>query len=138
MMDPGEARRRFADSPVALLATVTPDGRPHAVPVCFALDGDVVYFAVDHKPKRTRQLQRLRNIAANPSVALLVQHYEHDWDGLWWVRVDGSARVLEEGERGRRALELLTDRYPQYRTHPPEGPVVEIAVESISGWSATG
>ena len=138
MMDPGEARRRLSDSPVALLATVTPDGRPHAVPVCFALDGDVVYFAVDHKPKRTRQLQRLRNIAANPSVAMLVQHYEHDWDRLWWVRVDGSARVLEDGERGRRALELLTDRYPQYRTHPPEGPVVEIAVDSISGWSATG
>ena len=137
-MDSGEARRRLADSPVALLATVTPDGRPHAVPVCFALDGDVVFFAVDHKPKRTRQLQRLRNIAANPSVALLVEHYEHDWDRLWWVRVDGSARVLDEGERSRRAVELLTDRYPQYRDHPPEGPVVEITVDRISSWSAMG
>lgn len=137
-MDSGEARRRLADSPVALLATMSPDGRPHAVPVCFVLDGDVVFFAVDHKPKRTRQLQRLRNIAANPAVTMLVQHYEHDWDRLWWVRVDGSARVLDDAERSRRAIELLTDRYPQYRTHPPEGPVVEIAIDRITGWSATG
>ncbi len=97
-MDEGDLRRRLADSTVAVLATVTPDGRPHAVPVCFALDGAVIYFAVDHKPKRTTDLQRLRNIAANPAVSLLAEHYEHDWNRLWWVRADGIARVLAAGD----------------------------------------
>lgn len=134
-MDPTDLRRRLADSSIAVLATITDDGKPHLVPICFALDGDVIYFAVDHKPKRTRDLKRLRNIAANPSVAVLVQHYEHDWRHLWWVRVDGTARVLEDGDRSTRAVELLIDRYPQYRDRPPEGPVVEVAVGRITGWA---
>jgi PPOX class probable F420-dependent enzyme len=134
-MDPTDLRRRLADSSVAVLATITDDGKPHLVPICFALDGDVIYFAVDQKPKRTRDLKRLHNIAANPSVAVLVQHYEHDWRRLWWVRVDGTARVLEAGDRSTRAVEVLIDRYPQYRERPPEGPVVEIAVARITGWA---
>jgi PPOX class probable F420-dependent enzyme len=95
----------------------------------------VIYFAVDHKPKRTNHLKRLDNIAANPAVAVLVQHYEHDWRRLWWVRVDGTARVLDAGERSARAVELLIDRYPQYRDRPPEGPVVEVAIGRITGWA---
>lgn len=134
-MDPTDTRRRLADSSIAVLATITDGGRPHVVPICFALDGDFLYFAVDHKPKRTKDLKRLRNIAANPAVAVLVQHYEHDWRRLWWVRVDGTARVLEDGDRSTRALELLADRYPQYRERPPDGPVVEVAVGSITGWA---
>lgn len=135
-MDPVDLRRRLADSSVAVLATITDDGRPHIVPICFALDGDVIYFAIDHKPKRTKALKRLHNIAANPEVAVLVQHYEHDWRRLWWVRVDGAARVLDEGDESTHAVELLIDRYPQYRERPPDGPVVEIMVERITGWSA--
>jgi PPOX class probable F420-dependent enzyme len=122
---------------VAVLATITPGGKPHAVPVCFALDGSVIYFAVDHKPKRTSELQRLRNIAANPAVALLAEHYEHDWNRLWWVRADGTARVLDAGEESQHAIELLIDRYPQYRERPPQGPVVSITIERLTGWSAS-
>lgn len=134
-MDAADLRLRLADSSIAVLATITRDGKPHVVPICFALDGDVIYFAVDHKPKRTNHLKRLDNIAANPAVAVLVQHYEHDWRRLWWVRVDGTARVLDAGERSARAVELLIDRYPQYRDRPPEGPVVEVAVRRITGWA---
>jgi len=128
-------RRRLAEARVAHLATVGPGSRPHIVPITFALDGDTIYFAVDAKPKRTTDLQRLRNIAANPAVAVLVDHYDEDWTRLWWVRVDGHARVLGPG-RSDRAVDLLMDRYAQYRQARPSGPVVEISVDRISGWSA--
>lgn len=111
MPSPEEAR-------VARLATVDPSGRPHVVPICFVLDGDLLYTAVDEKPKRTRRLQRLRNIEANPRVEVLIDGYEEDWSRLWWVRLRGTARVVDEP----RALELLAEKYPQYRTHPPAGP----------------
>ncbi len=120
---------------VARLATAGPGGQPHVVPVCFALDGETIYFAVDAKPKQTRDLKRLRNIAANPAVALLVDHYEDDWAKLWWVRVDGRARVIAGGVESERAIELLAARYAQYRSSRPPGPVVAIAVDRWSGWS---
>ena len=88
-LDPLRARGLFGAAEVARLATVAADGAPHLVPVCFALAGDVVYSAVDGKPKRTPDLARLANIAAEPRVALLADHYEEDWTRLWWVRVDG-------------------------------------------------
>ena len=136
-MDSADFRRRLADSSVAVLSTIGADGTPHSVPICFALDGNFVYFAVDHKRKQTTDLKRLRNIALNPSVAVLVQHYEHDWNRLWWVRVDGTAHILDEGDDSQRAVALLVDRYEQYRTRPPAGPVVGIRIGRISGWSAT-
>lgn len=135
-MDQAGLRRRFESGRVAHLATVDDDGRPHIVPIVFAVDGETVYFAVDQKPKRTKHLQRLRNIASNPSVAVLVDHYEDSWDLLWWVRADGTARALEPGERAQHALALLTERYRQYEAEPPPGPVVAIAVERWSGWSS--
>lgn len=128
------ARQRFASVSVARLATVGPDGRPHLVPVTFAVHGDLIYTAVDHKPKRTTNLKRLRNIAADPHVAVLADHYEDDWQRLWWVRVDGVARVLERDAEGVR---LLAARYQQYRTNPPQGPVIVISAERWSGWSAS-
>ena len=85
-----EARQRFADAAVARLATVGPAGQPHLVPVTFAVDGDHIYTAVDAKPKTTANLRRLRNIAGNPRVAVLADHYEADWDGLWWARAPGA------------------------------------------------
>ena len=94
-MDPPEARARFAAARVARLATAGPDGRPHLVPMVFAVEADTVYSAVDAKPKATSRLRRLANIAANPAVALLVDHYDDDWSRLWWVRADGSARLLD-------------------------------------------
>jgi PPOX class probable F420-dependent enzyme len=92
---PHQARRRFAAARVARLATADAAGRPHIVPVTFAVDGDVVYSAVDAKPKRGTALKRLANVAANPAVALLVDHYADDWNELWWVRADGTGRVVD-------------------------------------------
>jgi PPOX class probable F420-dependent enzyme len=136
-MDAAEARRRFAEAFVGRLATVGSDGRPHIVPFCFALDGDVLYFAVDAKPKRTSNLKRLRNIAANPAVSILVDHYENDWSRLWWVRLDGTARIVTNAAGAARAIDLLASRYEQYRIAPPEGPVVAVAIERWSGWAAS-
>jgi PPOX class probable F420-dependent enzyme len=139
-LDPAEARARFAAAPVARLATVGADGRPHLVPIVFAMSGsdDTVWTAVDDaKPKATRRLRRLANIAANPAVALLADHYEDDWTRLWWVRADGTASVLApEDPAAARGLALLALRYPQYREAPPPGPVVAIAVARWSGWVA--
>jgi PPOX class probable F420-dependent enzyme len=135
-MDSAEVRRRVADASVAVLATVSAEGTPHSVPICFALDGNVVFFAVDQKPKRSTALKRLRNIDANPSVSVLVHHYEHDWRRLWWIRIDGSARVLEAGDEAEHAVALLVDRYMQYRERPPIGPVVAIAIDRMTAWSA--
>jgi PPOX class probable F420-dependent enzyme len=139
-VDAAAARSRFAAERVARLATVGADGRPHLVPVVFAPDGDTLYTAVDDvKPKATQRLRRLRNIAGNPAVALLADHYDDDWRALWWVRADGTARVLEpEDEEAARARALLAARYEQYRAAPPPGPVVAVAVERWSGWAAAG
>jgi PPOX class probable F420-dependent enzyme len=134
-VDRAETRRRFANARVAVLATVGPVG-PHVVPVVFVVDGDRVYTAVDHKPKRSSRLQRLRNIDANPAVSLLVDGYDEDWNRLWWVRVDGSARVVSSGYASH-GLDLLQQKYPQYRDRRPGGPVVVIAIERWVGWSAT-
>src|SRR6187200_678063 len=128
-MEASEARARFAAARVARLATVAVDGRPHLVPVVFALDRDTLYTAVDDvKPKATARLKRLANIAANPAVALLADHYEDDWGALWWVRADGTARLVDPAEpEAARARALLAVRYPQYADAPPPG--VAIAVD---------
>jgi PPOX class probable F420-dependent enzyme len=132
-LSPGEARRRFGAAPVARLATADAGGRPHVVPVTFAADGDLLVTAVDHKPKTTRDLRRLRNIAQNPRVALLADHYSADWDALWWARADGEAEIRDSDPH---ALRLLRDRYPAYAQTPPEGPFVVIRVVVWSGWAA--
>jgi PPOX class probable F420-dependent enzyme len=133
-----EARRRFADERVARLATAEPAGRPHLVPIVFVVDADTIYSAVDAKPKRTPALRRLANVADNPYVAVLVDHYDDtDWTQLWWVRADGTGRVLEAGmPEARRALELLAHRYRQHAEQRAEGPVLAIEVARWSGWSA--
>ena len=135
-MDANEMRWRFASASVARLGTVRPDGRPHLVPVCFALDGDVVVSVVDDKPKRSTRLRRFDNVRANPAVSLMVDHYDDDWTQLWWVRVDGTARVLEAGTEHARAIDLLVAKYAQYRSLRPAGPVLVIAVEAWRVWSA--
>jgi PPOX class probable F420-dependent enzyme len=139
-MTADEARARLAAARVAHLATAAADGRPLVVPFTFALLGeDTIVSAVDHKPKRTTALRRLANIAANPYVAVLADHYDDDWDALWWARADGTARVVAPGaEPALRAdaLRALAERYPQYRTRPPEGALVVVTVSRWSGWSA--
>jgi PPOX class probable F420-dependent enzyme len=136
-MDPDEMRRRINGAMVARLATVGHDGRPHIVPITFALDDDTIYFAIDFKPKKTADLQRLRNIEANPSVSVLVDHYDEDWTKLWWVRADGDARIVIDGATFEKGIALLAQRYAQYRSARPAGPVVPIAIERMTGWSAS-
>ena len=119
---------------VARLATVGLDGRPHVVPICFALDGDTLYTAVDSKPKSTRRLQRLGNLRANPNAALLVDYYDDDWSSLWWIRADGSGRILEDAPEVDRAIALLVAKYRQYREHPPAGPVIALDIVAWRGW----
>jgi len=116
---------------------MTPGGRPHLVPVTFAVDGDVIYSAVDAKPKTTTRLARLRNIAAEPRVAMLADHYEAGWDRLWWARADGTATVLAGPAAMAAPLDLLARRYPQYQASPPRGPVIRIQVERWTGWAAS-
>jgi PPOX class probable F420-dependent enzyme len=129
-------RRRVARAAVGRLATIDERGRPHLVPLCFALEGDVLYSAVDEKPKRTRRLKRLQNIRVHPEVAVLVDHYEDDWSRLWWVRLRGTAQVIEDGPKRERALALLAEKYAQYCSEPPRGPVIVLSVEEWRGWSA--
>lgn len=143
-MDQQQVRERFAAQPVARFATVGPDRRPHLVPVTFAVlpdGGDgVVVFAVDHKPKTTTALRRLRNIAASPQVTFLADHYDADWTALWWVRADAVAEVVGPGEADPRfavAVDALAERYRQYRERRPDGPVVWSTVTQWSGWQAT-
>jgi PPOX class probable F420-dependent enzyme len=128
--------RRVGGARVARLATIDPDGRPHLVPICFALEGDVLYSAVDQKPKRWRDLRRVRNVRERGWATVLVDHYEEDWSALWWVRIRGRARVLEDGEESRRALSVLAEKYPQYRRDPPAGPVLAMEVAEWREWAA--
>jgi PPOX class probable F420-dependent enzyme len=127
-------RARVARAPVGRLATVTPEGRPHVVPCCFALVADTLYWAVDAKPKSTPALRRLDNLRATPAASLVVDHYDDDWSELWWVRVDGTARILDPGAEHDRALDALAAKYAQYRDERPPGPVVAIDVTTWRAW----
>jgi PPOX class probable F420-dependent enzyme len=129
-------RERVGAARVARLATLNVDGSPHLVPICFALDGDVLYSAVDEKPKRSKRLKRLENIHHHPEVAVLVDHYEEDWTRLWWVRLDGTATVLDDGADRDRALALLCEKYEQYRSEPPTGAVIAVRITRWRGWSS--
>lgn len=133
-LDEAACRARVAAARVGRLATIGVDLRPHLVPVTYAVHGDSLFVAVDHKPKTTIALKRLRNIEAHSAVALLVDEYDEDWTHLWWVRVDGSARVVP---RDPSAVELLVAKYPQYEADPPAGPVIVIRADRWSGWSFT-
>jgi len=133
-----DERGRLADARVARLATVSADGMPHLVPVVFALVGDVVWSAVDAKPKTTRRLRRLANIEQTGRASLLVDAYDEDWSTLWWVRVDGPAQVLPADDVGAAAgIDALVAKYPQYREHRPGGPVVAVHCRTWRSWSAS-
>lgn len=136
-IDTDEARRRFAAARVARLASADPDGRPHLVPVTFVADGDQLVHVVDEKPKRSRDLRRVRNLRVNPRASMLADHYDDDWSRLWWVRADGEASVSDDGERIARAVDLLAAKYPQYREQRVFGPLVVLTVHRWSGWAAS-
>jgi PPOX class probable F420-dependent enzyme len=123
---------------VGRLGTADAAGRPLVVPVCFAFDGAAFYSAVDDKPKRTRQLRRLRNVADNPQASLLVDVWDEDWTRLAWVRVDGRADVLTGGDDFTRGLGLLRAKYPQYRAMDLErdGAVLRLRADGVRCWRA--
>lgn len=127
-------RERVAGARVGRLGTVTDSGLPHLVPCCFVLVGDTVYSAVDAKPKSTMSLRRLANLRANGRATLLVDHYDEDWSTLWWVRVDGTGRVIDHGAEREQALAPLAGKYEQYRRQPPPGPVVALDITAWRAW----
>jgi PPOX class probable F420-dependent enzyme len=139
-MTTADAAERFAAAPVAVLSTVGGDGSPHVVPIVFAVrtvaGASTIYTAVDAKRKTSHRLRRLANIAANPRVSLLVDHYDADWTQLWWVRADGLATVHESGEQMAIGYAALRQEYPQYERVALDGPVVTVAVTRWSSWHA--
>ena len=134
-MEPEACWRLISESLVGVLSTVRVDAGPRSVPVVFGITHDLrLVTAVDHKPKSTRYLRRLDDIAADPRVTLLCHHYASDWAELWWVRVDGTAEIIDDpGPVDRHAL---TNRYPQYAEHPPAGPWIVITPRTVAGWRA--
>lgn len=135
-MTPSEARARFVDARVAHLATFGPRG-PHIVPITFAVEGDTIVTAIDAKPKRGGPLRRIRNVEADPRVAVLVDMYDEDWNRLWWARADGHAVVVAAGATREHAVALLRARYQQYRDSPIDGPAILVRIDRWSGWSAS-
>jgi PPOX class probable F420-dependent enzyme len=138
-----DAARGLLDrSRIAHLATADVQGRPHVIPLCFARMGNVIVFVVDEKPKRPgKTLKRMRNIAENPTVALVVDVYDEDWRRLEYALVHGRAEVVEDlGER-HRAIDALRERYPQYRSmalDAPHNQVVRIAPTRVHHWRFVG
>ncbi len=133
-MDEATIRARVSAARVAHLATVTVEGEPHVVPCCYVLAGETIWSAVDGKPKSTLALRRLDNLRAHPMASLLVDHYEEDWGELWWVRIDGSARVLTDGAEREEALDRLAEKYVQYESRRPPGPVIAITATVWRAW----
>lgn len=130
-----ECRARFVAAPVAVLGTAGEDRQPHLVPVTHVAAGDHVYIAIDSKPKRSANLRRLRNIAVNPQVSLLVDRYAADWTQLWWVRADGHASVTDMASMPATLLATFAEKYPPYRNDPPSGAVIDIHITSWHGWA---
>lgn len=127
--------RRFVESArVARLGTVDGTGRPHLVPICFALVDDALYSAVDHKPKRGGQLRRVANLEATGQASVLVDEYHEDWSRLVWVRLDGVGRVVEDRGEIERAADALMRKYQQYALLPPEGEMIAVDVQRWRGW----
>ena len=136
---PAWARDMLRAARVGRLATAGASGQPLAVPVCFAVRDERIYSAVDLKPKRTRELRRVRNVRENPRVALVVDEYDEDWTTLRWVMVEGTARVVEGDERAR-ALAALVEKYPQYAAMNLEtraGDVLGIVPARVLAWRAS-
>jgi len=142
MSDRAVGRELVEQAGVARLATANPGLGVDVVPITFALlaaedgRGDRLVTAVDHKPKSTARLRRLRNIAEHPEVTVLVDHYENDWERLWWVRLRGRGTVVADGPRFDEAVDALVARYEQYRAQRPGGPAIVVDVDEWTCWQA--
>jgi PPOX class probable F420-dependent enzyme len=136
---PAWALALLRDARVGRLATADAAGRPLVVPVCYVFDGARCYSAVDAKPKQTRNLRRLRNIADNPHVSLVVDIWDEDWRRLRWVIVEGRAEILHAGAEFAQAIDLLVAKYPQYQTltlDRASGAMIAITLERVLSWRA--
>jgi PPOX class probable F420-dependent enzyme len=129
---------QFGGARRAQLSTVNPDGTPHLVPVVFAMVDDRIVTAIDWKPKTTQKLRRLENIRADPAVSLIVDYYDEDWTKLWWIRASGSARIVDaDSPEGSAALDALVDKYEQYASARPQGPVISVGGLTWRSWRAS-
>ena len=133
-MDIEVARRRVDEARIARLGTVTPERSAHVVPCCFAVVGGVAYTAVDGKPKSTLALRRIANVVAHPQASLLVDHYQEDWSALWWVRMDGVARITDSPGELKTAKRALLGKYPQYEQVALPGPVIALDIRRWVAW----
>ena len=143
-----ESQARFlADARVARLATADADGRPHAIPVCFAFadlgyGGESIYIVLDQKPKTAEltRLRRVRNILANPHAALVVDHYDEDWNSLRYILVSCRAELLTGNEdEAAQAIARLREKYQQYRQMELDGnPVIKLTPRRFTAWSFSG
>ena len=133
-----ERERRFlAQQRIAHLATADRGAVPHVVPVCFVVAGGTLYITIDEKPKRrpASALKRLKNIAENPAVAVVVDRYDEDWTRLGWVMLRGRAEILREGQEHRDAQALLRSRYPQLAAmRIATYPVIAVRIERTTSW----
>ena len=137
-LEPARQRELLGAAPVGRLATLRPDGTPRLVPITYVLLDGVVCSAVDEvKPKRSSRLARLDDVRRDSRVGLVVDHYDADWARLWWVRVDGTAAVHEDGGLRERALDALAVKYPPYAAARPAGPLLVVTPTAWAGWTAT-
>jgi PPOX class probable F420-dependent enzyme len=136
MLSDGE-RRFIAHQRIAHLATADRRAVPHVVPVCFALSDGTLYITIDEKPKRhsSSRLKRLRNIAENPAVAVVVDRYDEDWAMLGWVLLHGYAELLTDGTEHQDAQTLLRSRYSQLKVMQiARYPVIAVRIERTTSW----
>lgn len=132
--------RLLRSARIAHLATADASVQPHVIPICFVFDGKYFYSPLDEKPKRVapQKLKRLKNIAANPRVSLVIDRYDEDWSNLAYVLIFGKARAVKGGIRHRRAVALLRKKYPQYRAmNIARSPIICIAPERVRAWSGS-
>jgi len=132
---PDAARRFLASRRVGHLATADAVAAPHVVPVCFALADDALYITIDGKKKRGAPLKRLRNIAENPAIAVVVDRYDEDWARLGWVMLRGPAEILAGGAEHDAAQALLRARYPQLAAMDiAKLPVIALRIAQVASW----
>ena len=135
---PADQAELLARAPVGRLATSDAQGIPHVIPICYALMAGMIYSVLDQKPKRSTltRLRRVRNILANPQVSLVVDHYEENWQRLWYILISGTAELLEDDAERPAAIQVLGQKYSQYRLmNIAPNPVIKITPYHVVCWA---
>lgn len=134
-IDDQTMRVRVSEARAGRVGTIDERGRVHLVPIVFVIDGDMLYSSTDAGPRLPK---RLRNMARDPRVTVLVDDYSEDWSQVWWVRLRGIGRVVRDGPEHDRARQLLAAKYPQFGGDPGDGAVMAVDIAEWSGWSYSG